>query len=175
MLVKLHVSRSDQLDQLVAYWGRGGRERDVRPILESLSHFRRDQVLDIVHLLPPLARRRLYTYGRDNERNCYWTALNYFNETPDDRLLDLNFVAYALSNQWHIVTGPPRFGDVAVFHDEGEVARHGAVFLADDLMFTKNGIGTSRPWVLMRLPHLRDIYWREPPLQVRYYRRNDLS
>ena len=63
VLAQLHVRRGDNLDQLVAYWGRGGRTRSVRPLLESLADLRRGQLIDIIHLLPSFARQRLYTYS----------------------------------------------------------------------------------------------------------------
>lgn len=180
MLVKLHVQRGDDLDGLVEYWGRGRRRKDIRPILESLSHFRRGQVIDIVHLLPPFPRRLLFTYptplrgGQDNDLHCFWSAFNFFNDTADDRFQDLRTVGEVLQRDWRLVNGPPLLGDIAMFHQGLDVAYHAAVYLADDLLFSKNGSGPGRPWVVTRLEDLRHFYWRDSPLQVRLFRRNDL-
>ena len=45
----------------------------------------------ILREMPPFARERLYTSPMptkpgDLKMDCHWTALNFFNETPDARL-----------------------------------------------------------------------------------------
>jgi hypothetical protein len=179
-LVKLNVHRGDDLEKLVWYWGRGGREDDVRPLLESLVQSRRGQQIDILHLLPPFARRHLYTYPLPARRaigalpDCFWTALNFFNEAADDELLDATKVKQTFRGNWRYVADSPQLGDIAMFHDEREVAHHAAVYLADDILFSKNGSMLSRPWVLARREQLQQLYWRDAPLAVRYFRRVDL-
>jgi hypothetical protein len=179
-LVKLNVRRGDDLDQLVRYWGRGGREDLVRPLLESLAQFRRGQQVDIVHLLPAFARQHLYTYptpvGRAGgaQPDCFWTALNFFNDAADDSLLDPLTVEQSFRRDWRYVPGAPQLGDIAMFHDEREVAHHAAVYLADDILFSKNGSLLSKPWILARREQLAQLYWRDAPLSVRYFRRVDL-
>jgi hypothetical protein len=179
-LVKLNVDGNDNLDQLVHYWGCGGREDFVRPLLESLTQFRLGQQVDIVHLLPAFARRHLYTYPQLPRRaggawpDCFWTALNFFNDTGDDRLLDPETVKQTFRSEWRYVADSPQLGDIAMFHDEREVAHHAAVYLADDILFSKNGSRLSRPWVLTRREQLEQLYWRDAPLSVRYFRRMDL-
>jgi hypothetical protein len=180
-LVKLDVGQSDDLDQLVRYWGCGGREDFVRPLLESLAQFRRGQQVDIVHLLPAFARRHIYTYplpirgaGSAGWPDCFWTALNFFNDTADDRLLDPDTVKQTFRRDWRYVADVPQLGDIAMFHDEREVAHHAAVYLADDILFSKNGSRLSRPWVLTRREQLEHLYWRDAPLAVRFFRRVDL-
>ena len=37
-LVRLEVANDDDVDELVEYWGRGGREAVVRPILEAAQN-----------------------------------------------------------------------------------------------------------------------------------------
>jgi hypothetical protein len=97
---------------LVRYWGRGGRERQVRPLLESLAQFRRGQSIDIVHLLPAFARRLLYTYprpahdGHDVLRDCHWSSLNFFADQPDDQLLNINVVCQTIARHWPCFTTP---------------------------------------------------------------------
>jgi hypothetical protein len=182
MLVKLRVSPHDDIARLVEYWGRGGRRKDIAPILESLAHFRSGQLIDIVHLLPWLARKLLYTYprpGRDDyerERTCYWTALNFFYDEPDDRFLDLRFVQQEIETHWHVVDGPPLLGDLALFYDPAdETIHHAAVYVADNILFSKNGPGLVRPWMLVYQDYLQHFYFRSAQLGVRYYRRSDFA
>lgn len=179
-LVRLHVGRGDDVEQLIAYWGRGGREDHVRPLLESLAGCRRGQEIDIVHLLPAFARRHLYTYprgvrsSRGHLPDCFWTALNFFSDAADDRLLDPAEVQRRFARDWRYVAGTPQFGDIGMFHDEREIAHHAAVYLADDLYFTKNGALLSQPWLLTPREQLQQLYWRDAPLSVRHFRRVDL-
>ena len=104
-----------------------------------------------MHLLPPFARRRLYTYHPVTEEksryhlDCHWTALNFFSEQPDDRFGDVKEVSRALNGDYHRVSGNLRLGDVVVFMDQKKPV-HSAVYVADDVLFTKNGRGSSMPW-----------------------------
>jgi hypothetical protein len=177
LLVKLHVRHSENIEPLVRYWGRGGREQEVRPILESLAHFRRGQSIDIVHLLPPFARRLLYTYprpandGHDLLRDCHWTSLNFLADHADDSLLNLNVVAQTIARDWRPHAGPPALGDLALFHNDRGSVLHSAVYVADNVFFTKNGPALTRPWMLMTLDHLRHFYPQPAAVNVKFYRR----
>lgn len=54
---------------------------------------------------------------------------------------------------------------------------HAAVFLADDLYFTKNGLNDIQPWIVMPLADLLEEYDALHPnagLAIRYFRRKDL-
>jgi hypothetical protein len=81
LLVKLRVKTDSDLDTLVSYWGQGPRAKDLRPLLESISHRPRGITLDVVHLLPRFARARLYSYPQpsdhpdDGLHDCHWTCL----------------------------------------------------------------------------------------------------
>ena len=52
---------------------------------------------------------------------------------------------------------------------------HVAVYLADDLVFTKNGTSPVAPWAIMPIDRLKAFYAsRSPNLRLIYHRRNDL-
>lgn len=177
MLMRLRVSPSSDVEQLAGYWSHGRRSKDFRPILESLARCPAGESLDIVHLLPPFARRLLYTYPSppkrpdDTLKDCHWTSLNFFNELPDNRFLDLDVVVRTLEQDYFRIYHDVSFGDLAILcSPQGEVF-HSAIYIADDVAFTKQGATTSRPWMLMRLEHLRFFYPRLAPVEVRYYRR----
>jgi hypothetical protein len=56
-------------------------------------------------------------------------------------------------------TRPPyELGDILVFVDKNENALHSCVFVADDIVFTKNGNNLATPWILMTLEDLSKIY-----------------
>lgn len=176
LLIKLHVRPGENIEPLVRYWGRGGRAKEVRPILESLAHFRRGQSIDIVHLLPPFARRLLYTYprpsndGHDELRDCHWTSLNFFADQPNDSLLNMNAVLQTIVGQWQPLEGEPALGDLGLFHDERNDVFHSAIYVADDVFFTKNGPSLTRPWMLMTREQLLHFYPQDAATQVKFYR-----
>jgi hypothetical protein len=49
---------------------------------------------------------------------------------------------------------------------------HSCVYLAADLVFTKNGQAPTVPWTLSTLADLLAFYPAHPPLDVRIFRRN---
>ena len=183
MLVSLTVDDPLQVPALAEYWGRGGRSTDVRPLLESLSGVASDHSIDIVHLLPSFARSRLYRYPKlstaDLDRpllvNCLWTSLNFFRAEPDDRFLDVPFALNAMRTEYYVVENSFRLGDLVALLDANGNLIHVAVYLADDLVFTKNGTSPVAPWAIMPIDRLKAFYAsRSPNLRLIYHRRNDL-
>jgi hypothetical protein len=183
MLVRLTVDRSSEINQLAQYWGIGGRSTDIRPLLESVAGAGEQGSIDIVHLLPAFARNRLYRYpklttadlNKPALANCLWTALNFFSTEPDDRYLELNTAIKALQENYYIVESNYQLGDIiALLDGEGDLF-HVVVYIADDLVFTKNGTSPVAPWTIMPLDHVKD-YYRNMSANPRliYHRRNDL-
>src|SRR5690606_17277702 len=183
MLVRLTVDRSSEINQLAPPWGIGGRSTDIRPLLESVAGAGEQGSIDIVHLLPAFARNRLYRYpklttadlNKPALANCLWTALNFFSTEPDDRYLELNTAIKALQENYYIVESNYQLGDIiALLDGEGDLF-HVVVYIADDLVFTKNGTSPVAPWTIMPLDHVKD-YYRNMSANPRliYHRRNDL-
>jgi hypothetical protein len=164
--VRLEVGNASEIPRLVEYWGRGGRRLDIRPLIESVAGAGPDHSIDIVHLLPSLAREHLYRYPRrtalDFDRpalaNCLWTALNFFEAEPDDGLLEVGAAVTRLKQDYYLVQNTPEFGDIVVMVDERGNIFHAVNFLADDLVFTKNGVSPLAPWVIMPLDEVLDYY-----------------
>jgi len=183
MLVKLSVTGQSQISQLALYWGRGGRATDVRPLLESVVGAGSEGRVDIVHLLPSFVRNRLYRYPRITTAdlnkpalaNCLWTSLNFFRQEPDDRYLDVNVALTTLRQDYHIVESAFQLGDVIALLDaEGDLF-HVVVYLADDLVFTKNGTSAVSPWTIMPIQRVKDYYRAQSDNpRLIYHRRNDL-
>jgi len=179
-LVKLHVPENADVEGLTDYWGRGGRENEVRPIIESLSKIPGGQSIDISRLLPPFAQSRLYTYPTQFEvdvavnQNCHWTTMNFFNELPEDRFCNTAEVLREVQGKYYRVHNKFRFGDVLFLLQRDTIGVHSAVYIAGDLFFTKNGSLASDPWVLSTLEAVKGFYPRHETLEARYYRRKDL-
>ena len=165
MLVQLSVPSAEDVEGLEDYWGIGGRRTDIRPLLESLAADPGHQI-DIVHLLPAFARDHLYRFpkltSRDLNRpllaNCLWSSLNFFSRTPDDAYLEVEAAFDALRSDYYVVSDDFQLGDIVVLIDERGEMFHAAVYLADGLLFTKNGTSALAPWTIMSLDDLLAYY-----------------
>jgi hypothetical protein len=185
LLVRVRMDGQTSVSEAAEYWGRGGRKTDLLPLLESVEADATDafRMIDIVHLLPQIAREYLYRYPRPTFRdvgqspltNCLWTAFNFFNEEPeplDKRYLDGGYGAARLKTDYFVVYDNYQLGDVAAFWDEKGHLVHVAVHLADDLVFSKNGVSELSPWTILRFEQLSGYFveyadsWR-----VTYHRR----
>ena len=99
LLAGLHITPESNMQEIIDYWGVGGRKKDVAPLLSALRH-EGDARIQILCLLPRFARERLYTYPFSNsvdvagvKQDCYWSALNFFNdEHPDNRVNDMAYL-----------------------------------------------------------------------------------
>jgi hypothetical protein len=161
--VRLRIDPGTDLHRVLQYWGKPGRSKDIEPILTSLAAVPGGYALDLAHLLPPIPRRRIYTYPRpdqrgDEARNCHWTSLNFHAETPDDHFINVKDARAEVNARYRQVA-EPAFGDLVVLvdRDTGTVV-HSATYLADDLVFTKNGFGFSEPWMYMQLAVMAEQY-----------------
>lgn len=176
VLMKLRIRPDTDVDKLLAYWGRGAQMKDARPLIESLTKIPETATLDVVHLLPPFARRRLYTYPfpptrpEDGGEDCHWTAMNFFSETPDNRFRNKQTCAETIVKDYYNVTGPSRYGDVIIFMDASDNVIHSAIYIAADILFTKNGASHYQPWTLMHLNDVLATYPTDQPLRVMTFR-----
>jgi hypothetical protein len=170
LLVRLRVKPAFDLDGIVRYWNAGQRAERMRPLLEGLARLPDGADLSIVDLLPAFARRRVYTYPDPRQPSemmgdCFWSALNFFNETPDGRFHDLDVVRATLDRDYAPVEGPPQFGDLLVlFAERDRMPVHASVYVADGVVFTKNGGALVQPWVLTEQSELERqyAYWSGP-------------
>jgi len=155
MLVSLRVRPSSDIKALAAYWGRGGREKEILPLLKSLAHVPGGGSISVTHLLPGFARLRLYAFHSDtnnvvSDQDCLWSALNFLRKEPDPRLARGVSPYDILKTEFAECRELPLLGDVLMVMENGKDI-HACVFVADDLVFTKNGANAHQPWVLMRL------------------------
>lgn len=183
LLVRLSVESAADVTALTQYWGAQGRRLDIRPLLESIAGGSPDRSIDIIHLLPSLARNHLYRYPKLTAvdlakpllANCLWSALNFFSLEPDDRYLDVATSLNTLRNDYYIVEDGFQLGDVVAFLDANDTVFHAAVYLADGLAFTKNGTSPMAPWTIMSIENIRAFYkLRSENARLIYHRRKDL-
>ncbi len=178
-LVRLQLDHDSDIEALAHYWGQGRRELNIQPLLESAANLPGKTEITIIHLLPPFARQRLNCYPSPTStavgvQDGDWSSANFFNEEPDPRFLDKNFLTTTLLNKYHPIFFDPMLGDVVLFFRDN-IPIHSAVFIADDIVFTKNGNRAVWPWQFMHLQDVQDYFQSDTPLVIRFMRRNPLG
>ena len=177
-LMRLRVSPDTDINKLLHYWSKCGRSRELKPLFQSLARVPGGGAINIEHLLPPFARLRLYTHGlvapdaAKSRQNCFWTALNFFSEQPDAQYLNVETVFRALDADYHPVVGERQLGDLVCLLDAKGRPAHLAVYIVDDVVFTKDGSDNCQPWVLMKIPDMLVEYISKPSLKLVTLRRN---
>ena len=180
LVVQLHIAPGQDVAPLVEYWGRGGRSKDLTPLLQSIARLPNGGSLDIVHLVPRFARLLAYTYPLPSERpmdanhDCHWTAFNFQNDEPDERFSNIDYVRQVLLEQYYRVMGEPLLGDLVIFVRKDGVVVHSCVYIADDIVFTKNGPAFSIPWLFASLADVQAFYAATPGVEMRRYRAKNL-
>ncbi|HAO98736.1 MAG TPA: hypothetical protein DCQ83_01690 [Fibrobacteres bacterium] len=184
MLMKLRVKRETDIQALQAYWGKTMYATDVKTILESMKKSAPSEggLIDVIELLPPFPTSLLYTYpvpqnplsGPVVDKNCTWTAFNFFRDTPDPKFSDPRYVSEKLASDYYPIQSDPRYGDIVVLLMPGDLLLHAAVYLADDMVYTKNGNNPWHPWMLTSVSNLvEDFSYSVSPeqkLSVVYFR-----
>jgi hypothetical protein len=89
-------------------------------------------------------------------------------------MLDPAYALERLHQDYYLVQDGLQLGDIVALSDRNLNIFHVAVYLADDLVFTKNGFFSLAPWTILPMDRLKGHYaehrdnWR-----VTYYRRKD--
>jgi hypothetical protein len=173
----VRIRPDTDIEKLLGYWAWPGgiRVKDVQPLLESQKDVP-DGRVGLVYLLPQFARQRLYTFPMpsrpgDPAMDCHWSTMNFFNDTPDDHFTDPAYTVKYLQANYYQIANPTKYGDIILFLDgESNNAIHSAVYLCDDLVFTKNGNNMAQPWMLMHLKDLTTKYESDGPGRMVVYR-----
>lgn len=177
LLVQLQVPSDDEsLRDLYRYWGSSGRNADVLPLLESVAKARVVEMLDIVHLLPPVPRQLLNSYPtpemlHHGERpDCFSTSVSFFADEPPLRHLDS--VVHVAEARYEKASPPWQLGDLILMRnpDSEESFEHACNYVAADIVFTKNGSDLMRPWMLARLSDVMNGYITDKRLSASFYR-----
>ncbi|MCB1077284.1 MAG: adenylosuccinate synthetase [Verrucomicrobiae bacterium] len=167
LMARLRPSPKLDRDAMRNYWSVKGKNDGALPLLESITGPGSVEPVDITYLLPPLPRRFLYTYGtremavgRDLP-DCFWSSLNFFQQEISNRFLD-PVVGEILEKEWLPVEPPYQLGDlILIMRVADKEAVHACSYIADDIVFTKNGKSIVRPWVLQRIDDIKHTYYEE--------------
>ena len=181
LVMRLRVNSESDMKTVVNYWSGTNRNKDIEPIVLSAVETEGIDRLDCIHLLPSLARRYLYSYPpaelaiQGRMPDCHWTSLNFFNYTPRDYFLDTRLASMHVLENYEKVDAPYAFGDVLMFMTAEGNALHSCVYIADDIVYTKNGENIASPWLLMKIGDVQRIYSYEQQTFVQGYRLKSLK
>ena len=177
--LRLRVFPDSDIDALIKYWCRNGNERRVRPMLESLTKARGEEgaTIGVGFFFPPFARLRLNTFPdawnepQVSKEDCFWTSMNFFSDRPDMRFLDGAYARKVLAEEYSPISDDPRFGDLVTLINTNGDGLHMCVYIADNFVFTKNGMNTLAPWVLMSIPDMLLFFPSETEHRMVIFRR----
>jgi len=177
LLMKLKVTPQSDLQTLLDYWGGCGNADRVKPLLESVIRVREGAELNVSFFMPPVPRLNLYTYPNPASQagqDCVFSAFNFFLDQPDNRFTDPEYANNVLQSDFEPVRGEKKFGDLLLLQ-QGDRAVHMCVYIAADIVYTKNGGHPCQPWILMKLGDLMVQYESDKPQQLRVFRKKPVS
>ncbi len=164
LILHLKITEDSDIEALKDYWSAGSRYKDIFPLLESAASSTiasGEQILDAAHIIPPTPRKYLYTFptlslGIDGTfPDGFWTSLNFFNYLPDEQFDNVkNVMAYAREN--FLPASPPyKYGDMLLLIDPvANKSIHACIYIADDIVYTKNGRSILQPFMFMKMSDL---------------------
>jgi hypothetical protein len=187
MLLNLHITPQSDVDALATYWGTGCWNTDVRSIIRSLTAVPTGTYMSILMVLPDLPSAEIYDYpniadnpldGPPVNRDCCWTSFNFFRDVPDPNFGKMDYVLRELNKNYYPISGDPRYGDLVLIVRPDGFIIHVAVFIADDICFTKNGSTLVHPWMLSTTSDMLKQFEfqiaQNQRLTVKYYRNKQL-
>lgn len=159
LIVHLKLDADSDLEALSDYWSAGFKNKDILPLMESVVETKEINRIDITHFLPPTPRRNLLSFPSYSEGasgrypDWFWTCYNFFRFTPSDVYADSDELESLIARDFAFGLSPLQFGDMLLFRDQGKPI-HGCIYIADDIVYTKNSADIYSPWILMRIDEL---------------------
>lgn len=172
LILRLTIDETSDPDAVRSYWAINNRRKEVLPLFNAIAETRGVEKLDAVHLLPPGARKRLYTFPEGSSPiDCHITTLDFFGISPSWETVDFETWEEAYRTYFIPAKGDLRFGDVIVlFSEETNEAIHAMVYIAADILYTKNGFMPYRPWALMFWEDVLSLYELNSGTYAKVYR-----
>lgn len=177
LVLRINVGEQMDFEQVADYWSNGSKFKAVLPMLKAVSETPGTDGLDVAHLLPPVPRRLLYSFPEISDGllgdlpDCHWTSFNFFKTHPLPEMQNRILQNQIRMESVEPATSDLRFGDIIVLSDpqDGKII-HSAVYIAGDIVFTKNGMALQRPWILMRYNDMLSRYSMDFTPNTQVYR-----
>lgn len=166
--IKLIINEGENIDPIINYWGNVNRTDFVANKLNKLKNKKGGGKINIAELLPNIPKYRLNTFTFSEEikhytRDCLWTMFNFYNTQPDERFDNdankptlFNQIAKPLANNSEL-----KFGDIIILENNNKIVYHGCVYIAENIVFTKNGetsFATNSPFVFQHYNKMLNLY-----------------
>jgi hypothetical protein len=165
LTVYLRIKEGEDIGKLVDYWGDFDRAQAITPLFESMRDNPGGGKIDIINILPPIPRIRLNTYVNAREsqktlRDCNWAAFNFFNDQSDERVNDSAQKPFLFKKLAKPLSPgkQPKFGDLILIKTDHNYILHSCVYIAEDLVYTKNGFTPHAPFILTSLANVMSFY-----------------
>jgi hypothetical protein len=171
----LEIPSGVNVSDLADYWSAAGRGDNDRAILQAASSYGGGSI-DLLELLPSFARKYLNRFPDPRQFGnsppaCHWSTFNFFNTGElDSAFHTASGVEEEIRKNYTRIESEPRFGDVVLLDEPDGSSIHSAVFIADDIVFTKNGPSAATPWVLSTIEEMKAFYPGSNPLSVSFHR-----
>lgn len=168
LLIRLHISKGENLNRLANYWSAGDRHHQAVPLLRSIAATEGVERLDIAHLLPANPRSQLYTYPslanvfvEGRAPDSLWTAVNFFTNQPLPIYLDSPGAIDQIKKRFTATRPPFAFGDlILISSPETHLPCHACVYVAEDIVYTKHKAGFFSPWIFARMSDVISYHLR---------------
>ena len=176
LVLQLNLKNASAFDQVVRYWSADGRNEQVATLILPSAEAQGNESLDCVYLLPPLPRRLLNTFSTEelaiagSSPDCNWTSFNFFSSAPLNIHTDERVLLLQLRQKYMKVKAPYRLGDVLMFELPGGDSLHSCVYIADDIVYTKNGQNRWAPWILSKMKDVERRYAFNKTVSIQGYR-----
>lgn len=154
--VRVRVPAETPAETVARYWTLSGRPVDPARVARVRDARDHAQAVPLRELLDPWPARRVNEFPRPAEpdRDCFWTTTHFAEPVESGEAPVPEVFAADLAARWReIPRSELRYGDAVVLWGE-RLPEHAMVYLADDLVFTKNGRARSRAWVVARMPEV---------------------
>lgn len=148
-LARVLVPVDADLERMTAFWQGARRFTGVRSLFASLAVPPCGGRLDVAHVLPAFARKRVGRLPQSDEAggDALWFALNFFEAAPRKEWMSPGQADEVLGLRWReIPVDSATLGDLLRFSVD-DVAAVGLV-VAGDLLITRFGGERFDPWVL---------------------------
>jgi hypothetical protein len=174
LVLRLNIDEQSNIREIRDYWTLGNQRKEISPFFDAITQVRGVEKLDTVHFLPPSARKRLYTFPQPGEEmtDCHSTCLEFCGVVSAPWSTGAQPWKDVFKTSFVPAKNNLMFGDVLVLFDSetGEPI-HSAVYIAADIVFTKNGLSVYQPWVYMFWEDLVALYGFDAGVYARVYRR----
>lgn len=154
---------------LADYWTVDGKVKSTAPLLESVLRVTEpDNTIDPSNFFPAVPKKYLYEFPSSGDGlggvfpDSIWTSFNFFRAFPETPEVETTSLTARLSEKYESIDAASRYGDMVVFRntESGNIV-HACVYVADDIVLTKNDRSQLTPWVLMKLDNVKARFsWR---------------